>query len=340
MQYLPALRDKGIEVSVHPLLPDEYLRRKYAGRSTHRQVARAYAQRAAALLGARRGADVWWIEKELWPWVPSILERFAWSGQRIVLDYDDAIFHNYDLHPSALVRRLYGQKIDSLMRAATLVVAGNDYLADRAHCAGARRVEILPTVVDTDRYPSQPRRHTTAGPLLIGWIGSPSTVGYMRRLAGPLAQLARTRPVRLRLIGASVEMPGVPVEHIAWSESEEARTLSELDIGLMPLPDEPWERGKCGYKLIQYMACGVPVVASPVGANRRIVENGVQGFLAKTDAEWLAALETLAGDAETRQRFGRSGHDKVAREYSLHIAAPRLAGWLHELAGSAERGVA
>jgi glycosyltransferase involved in cell wall biosynthesis len=337
LQYLPALEAASIDVALNPLLPDEYLRSKYSGQSIGGHVLKAYGQRGAALLTAGRRADVLWIEKELWPWAPAFLERAARFGLPTVLDYDDAIFHNYDLHPNALLRRLYGRKIDLLMREATLVVAGNDYLADRARLAGAPRVEILPTVVDARRYaprsPSpEPRRE-----LLIGWIGSQSTAEYMRRVSAPLAALAQAFPIRVRMIGASAELPGVPVEHVAWSEADEARALAELDVGLMPLPDEPWERGKCGYKLIQYMACGVPVVASPVGANRRIVDHGEQGFLAESDTEWLVALKTLAADASLRDRMGRSGYAKVSREYSLASAAPRLAGWLHEVGGAASR---
>ncbi len=335
LQFLPELRRLGLDIEVSPLLDDEYLRRKYAGRSTFRFIVRAYVRRAAALLARRSTADVVWVEKELWPWAPAWLERLAWGRRPVVLDYDDAVFHSYDLHRSRVARALFGGKIDRLMRAAALVVAGNDYLAQRARQAGAPRVELLPTVVDLRRYAVTERPREPDDPLRIGWIGSPATIAYMRQLAAPLAALAKNRRVVLRLIGATLDLPGVPTEHVPWTEAGEAQSIAELDVGVMPLPDSPWERGKCGYKLVQYLACGVPVVASPVGVNTKIVQPGRNGFLATTDAEWLQALTCLADDAALRRRLGAQGRELVESRYSLQVAAPTLAAWLHELgAGS------
>lgn len=331
LQFLPELRRLGLNIDVSPLLDDEYLRRKYAGRATLGAIARAYAGRAAALLARRHKADVVWIEKELWPWAPAWLERLTWGQRPVVLDYDDAIFHSYDLHRSPVARRLFGGKIDCLMRGAALVVAGNDYLAERARQAGAPRVELLPTVVDLHRYPLVERQRAPDDPLRIGWIGSPATIAYMHLLAAPLAELATQRRMVLRLIGATLDLPGVPTEHVPWTEAGEAQAISELDVGVMPLPDSPWERGKCGYKLVQYLACGVPVVASPVGVNMQIVHPGQNGFLAATDAEWVQALTCLADDAALRHRLGAQGRVLVESRYSLQAAAPALAAWLHEL---------
>lgn len=334
LQFLPELRRRGLAIQTRSLLGDDYLRRKYARRGTRGAIARAYARRLADLLAPGPTADVLWVEKELWPWAPAWVERLIASRRPLMLDFDDAIFHNYDLHPRPLVRSLYGDKIDRLMQAASIVVAGNDYLAARARQAGARRVELLPTVVDLDRYPLVEAGNRPSGPLRIGWIGSPSTIDYVRRLAAPLAALAARRPIVLRLIGAALELPGVPVEQVPWSEDTEASSIAGLDVGIMPLPDSPWERGKCGYKLIQYMACGVPVVASPVGANQHIVRPGDNGYLAGTDADWVQALSRLAEDPAQRRALGLQGRSLVESHYSLQVAAPRLANWLHELGGS------
>jgi len=332
LQFEPALRAAGLELQTQALLDDDYLQRKYAGQSIASGVLRAYLRRAWRLLRvAPATADVVWLEKELWPWAPAWLERWLLSRRPFVLDFDDAVFHNYDLHRSALVRRLYGRKIDRLMRAAALVVVGSPYLGERARAAGARRVQWLPTVVDHERYPAPAEALASTGrPLRIGWIGSPTSIPYVRQLAAPLAALARQRPIELHLIGASLQLPGVAVHSHPWSEAGEAAAVAALDVGVMPLPDTPWERGKCGYKLVQYMACGVPVVASAVGANPGIVEHGVDGFLASDDAGWLAALDTLAGDPALRTRMGRKGREKVRLRFSLAAAAPQLAGWLRE----------
>jgi glycosyltransferase involved in cell wall biosynthesis len=337
MQYIEPLARVGIDVQVQPLLGDDYLRAKYRdGRTPLSKVMAPYARRAGALLGGGNGADVVWIEKELWPWAPAWLERGMLAGRKVVLDYDDAIFHQYDLHPRPWVRRVWGRKIDRLMKAATLVTAGNDYLASRARSAGATRVELLPTVIDLERYRIAPCRErgpfTADGPFTVGWIGSPSTVHYLEMLADPLSRLAQRVPLQLRVIGAQPRLDGVPIVPVPWTEDTEVAAIAACDVGVMPLPDSPWERGKCGYKLIQYMACGLPVVGSPVGVNSTLVSEGLNGFLAADDDAWEQALHTLATDAPLRARMGEAGRRRAAEHYSLQANAPRLAGWLQQLA--------
>jgi glycosyltransferase involved in cell wall biosynthesis len=325
----------GLQWCWQPLLDDDYLRSKYGGTSTLAHVATSYARRLGRL-PALQSADLLWIEKELWPWAPAWFEHAALRGRRYVLDLDDAIFHNYDLHRSAAVRRLYGRKIDRLMAGATLVTAGNDYLADRARAAGARWVESLPTVIDLERYPLPARAavRDASAPLTVVWIGSPATAGYLKPLAEPLRRLAQEQPVRLLTIGADIALPGVPTVFEPWSADSEAASIARGDIGVMPLQDSPWERGKCGYKLIQYMACGLPVVASPVGVNRRIVADGRNGFLAADAQGWYRALRDLAADPALRARLGHQGRLCAEREYCVQVTAPKLAAWLTEAARS------
>lgn len=336
-QYMPYLREAGLDVVVAPLLPDAYLRALYGGRRPDLgTVLSAYARRVLALLRRRR-FDVLWLEYEALPWLPGWVEGLALAGNTpCVVDYDDAIFHRYDLHPSRFVRRWLGNKIDTVMRCATLVVCGNEYLAERAYQAGARRVEVVPTVVDLARFPlqDQPGDPVHDGTPVIGWIGSPATAHYLELVRVPLAQVCRNGQARVRLIGAyDPHWPDVPYEVLPWSEDNEVAALSTLDIGIMPLPDTPWERGKCGYKLIQYMACGKPVVASPVGVNRKIVMHGENGFLAQTDDQWVEALSCLLADADLRRRMGTAGCATVEQTYSLQVMAPRLAALLREAAG-------
>jgi glycosyltransferase involved in cell wall biosynthesis len=323
-QYLPHLEAHGVRVTSLPLLNDEYVRRLYAGeRQSAASLARAYARRLAALLRARR-FDLAWVEKEFLPWLPA----FAPSLLRIpyAADYDDAAFHRYDQHPNPLVRRLLGGKIDTVMRRAALVIAGNAYLAQHARQAGAPRVETLPTVIDTRRYGVTPPREP--GSFRVGWIGAPVTVNYLRLIQPALERVIQPG-TSLTLVGAADPLGGrVPLESRPWSESTEVAEIQRFDAGIMPLPDEPFERGKCGYKLIQYMGCGLPVVASPVGVNTRIVEHGVNGFLAGTQDEWVAALDALRRDPALRQRMGAAGRAKVEQEYSLETAAPRLLAML------------
>jgi glycosyltransferase involved in cell wall biosynthesis len=268
--------------------------------------------------------DLLWIEKELLPWLPARLENlFLRRGIPRVVDYDDAVFHRYDRHRNPLIRAFLGKKIDAVMRQATTVVAGNEYLADRASRAGAARIEQLPSVVDINRYVVKEK---AGDQFRIGWIGSPVTAPYLGLIRDALEQVARLTGARLVLVGSGDQdpLPGLAKEVLPWSEASEVAHIKSFDVGIMPLPDGPFEQGKCGYKLIQYMACGLPVIASPVGMNKRIIEQGESGFLASTSADWVDALMMLYKDNGMRVSLGQVGRKKVEQEYSLLITAPRL----------------
>ena len=248
-----------------------------------------------------------------------------------VVDYDDAEFHRYDNHKSAAVRFLLGKKIDGVMRGAAMVVAGNNYIAEHARKAGAKRVELLPSVVDLERYRPicLPRNEV----FTIGWIGTPITAQFLQLAAPALREVCRGGTTRLVTIGSGpLDLPGVPVEVKPWSEETEARDLQMCDVGIMPVLDNPHNRGKCGLKLIQYMACARPVVGSPIGVNAEIIRPGENGFQAVDTTEWVQALETLRADAALRRRMGQEGRKLVESRYSLAVAAPRLAQLLRSAA--------
>ena len=325
VQFLPRLEQAGIECTLAPLLDDDYLEHKFSsGRGRPGDAAKAFLARIRALLGAAE-YDLAVIQYELLPFVPRGVEA-ALRGYRMpyVYDFDDAVFHVYDQHRSSLVRGLFGGKIPAVIAGASHVLAGSEYLAAFARKHNAS-VEMLPTVVDTERY--RVRDPARAGaPLTVGWIGSPSTATYLREAILPLRSFFDGGNATLALVGSGpVELPGIPLEIRDWSLDREVDDLRAFDVGIMPLPDTPWARGKCGFKLIQYMACGVPVIASPVGANREIVEHGVNGYLAETPQEWLQALHALAQDPGLGRAMGEAGRRKVEREYSLDYAAPLLA---------------
>ena len=158
----------------------------------------------------------------------------------------------------------------------------------------------------------------------LGWIGQRSTASFLAPYAPLFERLAAHGKAHFKSVGIDAQNLGLPMAFIPWSEETEVDSVSGFDIGIMPLVDEAFERGKCGYKLIQYMACGLPVVASPVGVNRQIVEHGVNGFLAETRAEWEKALQTLLADAGLRQRMGQAGRQKVERQYCIQVTGPTL----------------
>ncbi len=327
-QFLPYLREQGFEVEPVPLLDDPYLHARYAGTGvSRRNVAKAYARRLARLLGSRR-FDLVWLEKEALPWLPSGIEiSLLAAGAPYVVDYDDALFHRYDRHPSWAVRALLGRKIDRVMRGAALVIVGNSYLAARAHAAGAKQVAILPTVVDLERYPPAPLAENKT--FTIGWIGTPVTAQmHLETIRDTLEAFCADGGARMVTIGSGNLGWRIPVEVRAWSATTEVADLRGIDVGIMPLPDSPWERGKCGFKLIQYMACGRPVVGSPVGVNDDLIHPGVNGFKATTPEEWIGALDALRSDRDLRRRMGEAGRGQVERAYCLQVAAPKLAGLL------------
>ena len=330
LQYLPALAVADVQLSIQPLFDDDALAARYRrGGYELGTVLRSFGRRIAALR-AREQFDLLWIEKEALPFWPLWAEVALLRGVPYVLDYDDAVFHNYDQHRLAIVRHMFGHRLDGLMSKAALVIGGNDYLAQRARDACAAWVEVLPTVIDLARYPYPHQAHAAGKeqPPTVVWIGSPSTVRYLQLLQTPLQELAKRLSFVLRVIGGEFVLPGVQVECVPWSEDTEVASIASGDVGVMPLLDSTWERGKCGYKLIQYMACGLSVVASPVGVNSSIVQEGVNGFLADNTKIWINRLEQLLKDKNLRMKMGAKGRLRVEQEYCFQVTGPRLAGWL------------
>jgi glycosyltransferase involved in cell wall biosynthesis len=332
MQFLPALAARGIDVTVAPVLDDDYIDASFSGRGTTLKLLRGYLKRVAQARSAHR-YDLVWLEKELLNWIPLWAEQALLpSHTPLVIDYDDAVFHRYDQSPYIAVRALLSSKHPWLARRASLIVAGNDYLAAQLRAYGPKRVETLPTVVDTTRYPVTPQ---PPGKFTVGWIGSPATELYLRDAGDALRRVAATGPLKLRCIGLNrAPVDGIECELRPWGEDSEARDLTDCHVGIMPLRDTPWERGKCGYKLIQYLACARPAVASPVGVNASIVRPGINGFLASSEDEWAAHLTALRDNAALREKMGQAGRAIVESEYSLASAAPRLAQLLTEAAGA------
>ena len=306
------------------LFSNTMLKRRYISRNYRLQdLLVSYWCRFRTLLQVQN-YDLIIIQKEVLPWLPSWVERFLLKKSHYILDFDDAQFHKYDDHYSAFIRYFYSTKFDRLIAKSHLVIAGNKYISARCKSASARWIEIIPTVVDLDRY--VPKQIYSGHKVLkIVWIGTPETVKFLNFLSAPLAELAKRYSFTLRVIGAGkITMPGVPVELLPWSADTECSMISNCDIGIMPLPNTPWERGKCAYKIIQYMACGLPVVASPVGANCDVVINEKTGLFAKSELDWIEKLEQLLSNTELRQRLGELGRLRVESDYSLQKNALRL----------------
>jgi len=324
LQYLPYFESQGIDVTVKPLLSDAYVTALYVGGDRRFEIIKGYLSRLFLLLIAKR-YDVVVVEKEIFPFLPAFAERFLRLIKVPYLaDYDDAIFHNYDLSRNKFVRFILGKKIDTVMRLASVVTAGNKYLAERAVNSGANKVEIIPTVVDSERY--APKNIYNSEDLIVGWIGTPSTSKYLKPLLPVFDKLQEKYGTRFVAVGANQEdFKDSVVEAWPWSEDTEVTSIQKFDIGIMPLVDSPWEHGKCGYKLIQYMACGVPVVASAVGVNCEIVKEGQNGLLVNKPDEWYPVMSNMLSlTSKQLEKFGKSGREMVSHWYSLDVQAPRL----------------
>jgi glycosyltransferase involved in cell wall biosynthesis len=333
-QYQPLIEAAGINVTVSSMFSDDYVVDLQDNLRSPFKIFCAYSRRIFALV-TQRHFDLIWIEKEAIPWAPAWLEMALLPvSVPYVLDYDDAVFHNYDLHRSLLVRDLLGKKYQRIIRGASQVVVGNDYLADYVRRSGAREVEIIPTVVDIERYTSVSSLSMKTSEYLpiVGWVGQRATAPNLASLKEIFERLLAKRLARLVAIGIDANSLGLPMESVKWNEGTEVNSISSFDVGIMPLHNEPFEQGKCGYKLIQYMACGLPVIASPVGINRKIVEHGVNGFLADTPAQWEQALLTLLADITLRKRMGAEGRRMVEKQYCLQVTGPRLVAVLKEAA--------
>ena len=325
-QFQPGLAAVGIEMQIQSLLNDAYLKRSFSGkRPSLRGLLASYGQRIRALHRADR-FDLAIVYGDLIPFLPGWIERKLLQIPYIY-DFDDAFFLKYRTGRLGLLQPLLGAKADHLMEGATCVTAGNAGLATYARQLNCD-VALLPSVVDTDHFrpagPSQAERSDQC--FTVGWIGSPSTAPYLQLLIDPLQQLARDRPVRLLVVGGPAPaVAGVEVIERPWNLEQEVSLIQQFDVGVMPLPDTSWTRGKCAYKLIQCMACAIPVVASPVGANVDALPPDC-GFLADSSQQWLEAFRQLAADSALRMRLGAAGRHWVEQHYSLQSALPVLTG--------------
>ncbi len=336
-QFQPGLAAAGIDLQIQSLFDDAYLQRSFSGRRPSlRGLLAAYGRRLQALRQADR-FDLAIVYGDLLPFLPGWLERMLLQIP-FLYDCDDAFFLKYRSGRLRLLHHLLGAKADRLMAAAVAVTAGSTGLATYARRFNST-VAVLPSVVDTDQFrPSVLSQvEDSSKPFTVGWIGSPSTAPYLQLLVEPLQQLALERPLRLLVVGGPAPaVAGVEVIEQRWSLEQEVPLIQQFDVGVMPLPDTPWARGKCAYKLIQCMACGIPVVASPVGANVETVPKEC-GLLADSPGEWLAAFQCLAADADLRQRMGRTARGWVEERYSLHSVLPMLVDVIQSAAAAHPR---
>jgi glycosyltransferase involved in cell wall biosynthesis len=277
--------------------------------------------RRAQLKAARNYQGVWMHKKTLTMMDASRLRR---NAKKVIYEFDDAIVfrsgsESPDPHPLRLkrFRRTIG--------LANLVIAGNEVLAALGREYGAREVTVIPTGLDTSRYIPKTHEHETEQIRLV-WIGSSSTLKQLRQFTEMLDSLSWELPdVILRVIADDeLVTENLPVENLAWSREDEARMLNECDIGIAPLPDTPFARGKCAFKVLQYMATGLPVVSSPVGANADYVVDYENGFIAYDDRHWVDSISQLIYDPELRTTQGEIGRQRACDEFDFSVLSPKV----------------
>ena len=356
-QFREPLAERGVELRILPFFTgDEYERVAGDGSVLDkvRVLARAMKRRRNHLREAGE-ADLVLIHRGLAPILSrGLLQRLLRSGVPLVFDFDDAVFLPAQ-GGSALPRLAQnpGTATAALCRAAALVLAGNAYLASFARDARGRShgVEILPTVIDTVRY----RPVAETGPVAgadggdpkagdqapgkrreptVGWIGTRTTIPYLEAIYPELEEARQRIPFRLLVVSdrAPGESPSLEVAFRRWSPAVELEGLRSMDVGLYPLPDDRWTRGKCGFKAIQYMACGVPVLGSPVGVLEEMILEGETGVQVREPREWTGGLLTLLREPSLRRRMGRNGRARVVERYSVQAVLPKLERWLRAAA--------
>jgi len=339
-QFIPALSEANIEVTLLPFLTPAdfeglYDRERIAGTAFRLLFA---LFRRLAHLPQILAADVLFIQREAMLFGPPLIE---WLAARvgsipIVLDLDDPTW-------IPIASPVYGRyttllkfpaKANWLTRRARAVICGSETIAERVRAAGVRAV-VLPTIVDSSVFmpaERQPRAHDLP---VVGWIGTHGTWAYLRTMFPALEKVAESVPFRLRIVGSgqrTLALRGIEVEMLPWRMDREVEDFQSLDVGLYPLPDDEWAQGKSGLKAIQYLACGVPYVASPVGVVREIGIAGVTHLAASTQEEWSVALERLLRDGDERRRMGAAGRRYMLEHYAIGDFARRIGEELREAA--------
>lgn len=320
LQFVPHLQRLGHECLVLPSRPDKYTSLPLLGFRCSGLVKRWNRRSDFAAL-ERWSPDVVVLERELFSDGSHDLEQeLRGITRRLVLDIDDGLFV------------LNRPKFEVLCGLSDHVIAGNDLLATRVRPINPR-VTVIPTCVDLDRYSksSNLKSQISNSPLTLGWTGTAANIDYLEVLREPLKALMRDFDLELRVIAESdrplrklgFDRDGIRTRFVRWSEAKEIADLRAFDIGLMPMPDTDWTRYKCGLKILQYMAMGVPAVASPVGVNSEIIHHGVNGWLATTPDEWLFVLRQLLADPVRRACVVEAARNSVEQRYSVTVQLPR-----------------
>ena len=326
-QLVEWLEQNGVQCDVRPLVDEvAYLKSRKKGNLLWKAklMTSAYLKRRSIAKKAR-DYDLVYILKGAFMYGPPRIERLIRkTGVPMIFDFDDAIFIHKGSTSNGIVDRFRStDRIPETIKMVDRVVVPNSYLADYSSKLNPN-VTVVAEAEDTVKFTSRPA-HQPSDKIVIGWIGSPSTVKYLKLIQGALREICQRHPhVVIRTVGGNFESEGVRVENLPWTFDQEIQNFHALDIGIMPLPMEEWSKGKSGCKLRQYMASGVPGVATKIGYNCELVENDDHGLLVETESEWVAALEKLVLDHELRNKIAKAARESVVQRFSIPVIGPQL----------------
>jgi len=325
-QWAPHLAREGIQIAFRPFVDHRLMTVLHRSGSVVAKsglMLAALARRAREV--SRLDCDAVVVHRAACLAGPPVLERILAASRPLIFDFDDAIF----LPDTSRANRRFGRlkcagKTATLCRMSAHVTVGSGHLADyaRRHAAG---VSVVPSSVDTERY--RPREsHDGRERVVVGWMGSATSQVHLERFAPVLREIVARRSIELRVVSATPpDLPGIPHAWTRWSAAAEAEALRSFDIGIMPLPDDSWSRGKCAMKALQYMGVGVPTIAGDVGANAEVVTHGHDGFLAATPEAWVTHATALIDAPALRARIGAAGRRTVEERYSMRVSAAKFA---------------
>jgi len=335
-QWLRLLPPEAVEARILPLFGPAAYARLYEPGGTARKAAQTAAALARRALQAHvaKKADVVFVYRGAFVLGPPVFEMLLESRVPVVFDFDDAIFLGGTSEANARAARLKRpDAVGRIVAGAAATTVGNEYLAGYAR-RFSPRVHVIPTTLDVEEYRPHPK--TPHDLVRVGWIGSPTTSPHLSSIEGALRRMLDELPVELVVIGdPHFRLPGAPrVTVKPWRADTEIAEAASFDIGLMPLPDDDWSRGKCGFKALLSMSLGVPPVVSPVGVNTEIVSDGTNGLLAAGEDAWVAAVARLAADPNLRDTLGAGARATVVERYSGQEWAPRFLEVLREVAAT------
>lgn len=308
LQYLPYLKEHGIQPTVSPF-------------------PKRFFEKLKVFKGARK-YDILFIQRKrfsvLW------LRYIRKNAKKIVYDFDDSVMcrnSKADIPESKTRSRMFR----NMVNASDYIIAGNKYLKDNT-TSYTDNISILPSPIDMTLY-LQKKYSEENNTVVLGWIGAQGSIHYLEKMRPVFETLGKKhRNLRLKIIcNTFFECENIAVDKVIWNEKDEIRNIQSFDIGLMPLMDDAWSHGKCGLKTLQCLAVGVPVVCSPYGINKEIVDDGVHGLWAKTPEEWIGKLEVLISNPDLRRKMGIAGRKRVVAHYSLEANAPEMLNIFQQL---------